>query len=214
MYNFIESKLIDYGFKKNNNEFVYTTNIVDGNFNLIVTILNNQLTTKVFDVVLGDEYILHKVDGSVGEFVGSVRSELENITLDIIKKCTKNVVYTNSQTLRLIDYVTNEYNIDLEFLWHKFPQHSIWRRKDNSKWFGLFGIVSGKKIGLNSNELVEILDVRMPFDDIVNNVDNISLFPGYHMNKKHWVTVVLDERIDDKTLFKLIDDSYILAKDK
>ena len=39
----------------------------------------------------------------------------------------------------------------------------------------------------------------------------IGIQPGYHMNKKHWNTVVTNSDIDDKLLFELINDSYDLV---
>jgi len=39
-----------------------------------------------------------------------------------------------------------------------------------------------------------------------------SVTPGYHMNKKHWNTVLLDETISDKEIFSWIDHSYELVK--
>jgi predicted DNA-binding protein (MmcQ/YjbR family) len=38
-----------------------------------------------------------------------------------------------------------------------------------------------------------------------------SVIPGYHMNKKHWNTVLLDGSIPDKELFSWIDHSYNLV---
>lgn len=35
--------------------------------------------------------------------------------------------------------------------------------------------------------------------------------PGYHMNKKHWNTVVLDGVIPEREIRKMIDDSYELV---
>ena len=35
--------------------------------------------------------------------------------------------------------------------------------------------------------------------------------PGYHMNKKHWNTIVLDGVIPERELRKMIDDSYELV---
>lgn len=35
--------------------------------------------------------------------------------------------------------------------------------------------------------------------------------PGYHMNKKHWNTVDIDESIPAKLIFQWIDDSYELV---
>ncbi len=39
-----------------------------------------------------------------------------------------------------------------------------------------------------------------------------SVTPGYHMNKKHWNTVLLDGSIPDAELFSWIDHSYNLVK--
>jgi predicted DNA-binding protein (MmcQ/YjbR family) len=39
-----------------------------------------------------------------------------------------------------------------------------------------------------------------------------SVTPGYHMNKKHWNTVILDGSVPDKEVFAWIDQSYDLVK--
>ena len=41
-----------------------------------------------------------------------------------------------------------------------------------------------------------------------------SVIPGYHMNKKHWNTVMVDGTIPDKEVFSWIDHSYNLVKKK
>jgi predicted DNA-binding protein (MmcQ/YjbR family) len=41
-----------------------------------------------------------------------------------------------------------------------------------------------------------------------------SVLPGYHMNKKHWNTVVLDGRVPKKIIFEMIDGSYNLVQGK
>jgi predicted DNA-binding protein (MmcQ/YjbR family) len=41
-----------------------------------------------------------------------------------------------------------------------------------------------------------------------------SVTPGYHMNKKHWNTVLLDGSVPDKEVFSWIDHSYDLITDK
>ena len=44
-------------------------------------------------------------------------------------------------------------------------------------------------------------DLRERYDDVQ---------PGYHMNKKHWNTVITDGRIPDREIKKMIDHSYEL----
>jgi len=41
-----------------------------------------------------------------------------------------------------------------------------------------------------------------------------AVLPGYHMNKKHWNTVVADGTLPDKLLLQQIDESYELVKGK
>ena len=38
-----------------------------------------------------------------------------------------------------------------------------------------------------------------------------SVVPAYHMNKKHWINVVMDGGISDKLVKKWIDESYDLV---
>jgi predicted DNA-binding protein (MmcQ/YjbR family) len=41
-----------------------------------------------------------------------------------------------------------------------------------------------------------------------------SILPGYHMNKKHWNTVIVDGAVPQKLLKELIDHSYDLVSTK
>ena len=38
-----------------------------------------------------------------------------------------------------------------------------------------------------------------------------GIIPGYHMNKKHWNTVLINDDVTDKHLFELIHQSYQLV---
>ncbi|MBK8611613.1 MAG: MmcQ/YjbR family DNA-binding protein [Chitinophagaceae bacterium] len=42
-----------------------------------------------------------------------------------------------------------------------------------------------------------------------------TVLPGYHMNKQHWNTIVVDGRLTAKQLKEMIDDSYdLIVKSK
>lgn len=41
-----------------------------------------------------------------------------------------------------------------------------------------------------------------------------NVIPGYHMNKKMWNTVLIDDTIDQRLIFEWIDDSFNLIIDK
>lgn len=39
-----------------------------------------------------------------------------------------------------------------------------------------------------------------------------NILPGYHMNKKHWNTIIADGRLSRKLIKEMVDDSYGLVK--
>jgi predicted DNA-binding protein (MmcQ/YjbR family) len=38
-----------------------------------------------------------------------------------------------------------------------------------------------------------------------------AVIPGYHLNKRHWNTVIIDGSLSDKTIADMIEDSYDLV---
>ncbi|MFR2768113.1 MAG: MmcQ/YjbR family DNA-binding protein [Thomasclavelia sp.] len=45
-------------------------------------------------------------------------------------------------------------------------------------------------------------------------IDNNRFYPGYHMNKNNWITIKLDNSVETKKIFELIDNSYNLSLKK
>ena len=206
------SKLSAYGFVYQEGSYIYTTGIVENQFKMIVSIEpGKDVKTKVLDNDLGDEYILHLTPDAVGSFVGKVRSEYNNVLQDIADKCFINNVFKSGQSRQVIAYLSEKYQNEPEFLWEKFPENAIFRRTDTNKWFAALLALPKHKLGINSDETVEILDLRINPEQIACTVDNQKYFPGYHMNKKHWITICLDGSVSIDEIFRRIDDSYLLA---
>ena len=59
---------------------------------------------------------------------------------------------------------------------------------------------------------VKVLNLKYSTDKILDIIDNKNIFPAYHMNKKHWISIVLDKNIKLETIKELIDISYSLVK--
>ncbi|WP_334092564.1 MmcQ/YjbR family DNA-binding protein [Helicobacter typhlonius] len=121
-------------------------------------------------------------------------------------------LFESENAQKIIEYVEQKYGDTLEYLWRKFPNNAIWRRKDNRKWYAALLKIPKSKLGLVSNECVEILNVKVDCAEIDFLVDCQKYFAGYHMNKKHWVTICLDGSVDFEELCERIDASYLLAK--
>lgn len=205
------NKLLEYGFIEENNQYILKHKIYNEQFEIIINIFDNEMYSKLIDLENDDEYILVDVATSSGEFVGKVRCEYENKLQDIINKCTVLNIFKSNQAKEIIKYVKEKYNDDLEFLWEKFDNNAIWRNKKNNKWYAALLIIQENKIGIESDKIIEIIDLRCQKDQINDFIDNIKVFPGYHMNKKSWITIKLDGSVEIEEIFKLIDNSYNIS---
>lgn len=210
---FNQAKLLNFGFKKAEKGYVIEKLLMGNQFELSVFVgLDSEVTTKLVEVETGELYSLHLVEGASGNFVGQIREEYNSFLESIADNCFEADVFKSKVSLELIEYVRTKYGDELEFLWEKFAGNAVVRRKDNSKWYGIFLTVSKSKLGLKDSTLAEMIDLRA--ENVENLVDNKLIFGGYHMNKKHWITIVLDGSVPVEKIKTMIDESYILANKK
>ena len=207
-------KLIEYGFNKENDKYIYKKDILDNEFMIYISISENEKYSKVIEKAWEDEYSLVDVEDAVGEFVGKIKTEYEKVIFDVIDKCFEKEIFKFDQTKEVIEYVKKKYNDELEFLWEKFDDNAIWRNKVNNKWYGLVLAINEEKLGINSDRIIEIIDLRYSKEEIEGIIDNKKIFPGYHMNKKSWITIKLDNSVETEEIIHLIDNSYELSLGK
>lgn len=205
------NELIKYGFIKENNRYIYKTKIQNNQFEAIIVISDKENYARLIDLENDSDFVLVDIEASNGQFVGKLRDEYDKIIEDIIIKCTSKKVFISKQAEKIIDYIKEKYNDELEFLWQKFDDNAIWRNKQNNKWYGILLKVSEKKLGIDSEKEVEIIDLRYQKEKIEFVVDSSKIFQGYHMNKNSWITIKLDETVNDLEIFELIDNSYKLS---
>jgi predicted DNA-binding protein (MmcQ/YjbR family) len=204
-------KLVPYGFTKNNATYSYTTNIVNDQFQTIITITEDgTVNAKVLDSA-SNEYVLHRIPEACGPFVSKVRADYENILHNIAEKCFEPNIFKSNYAQKIIQYVQTTYHDELEFLWPQFPNNAVFRRKDSNKWYGALLVLSKRKLGLNSDEVIDILDLKANPLEIEGMVDGQKYFQGYHMNKKHWYTLCLDGSVSIEEIFQRIAASYKLS---
>lgn len=206
------SKLIDFGFRQADNCYLYSRVLPHSDFIMKVCInASGKISAKIIDRALNEPYNLHLINGAVGNFVGQVKDQYKKMLSEIANKCCEPDVFKSQQTKELIDYVKNTYGDELEFLWPKFPYNAVWRRKDSAKWYAVLLTISKSKLGIDSDEIVEVIDLHTSPDKINTILDNEFYFPGYHMNKKSWYTIILNGSVDLSKICKCIDESYLLA---
>ena len=203
------AELIKYGFIKKNDNYVFKKTI-DNQFEVIIEI-GAFNSPRLIDLTTNEEYILVDVKESLGSYAASLKNEYEKIIEDIINKCTTRNTFKSKQAKLIIKYIKEKYDDDLEFLWEKFPNVAIWRNKKNQKWYGALMTITKSKLKLDSNELVDIIDLRC---NQINIKEKVNIYPGYHMNKNNWITIILDESISIEEIYNLIDISNSLSSKK
>ena len=109
-------------------------------------------------------------------------------------------------------YIREQYGITPEYPFARYPDVAIYRHGGNKKWFAAFMTVSGKKLGLSHDGILPIVNLKVAEEIRDSFLDGKTVFPGYHMNKKHWISVILDGSVSEDTLTFLLGVSYDLTK--
>ena len=148
-----------------------------------------------------------------GEFVNKVRDSYKEILIDIKNKCFETNYFINNQTNRINKYIKEKYNNNPEFLWEKTPGCGVYRNKNNDKWYAIIMNIDLSKIDDGSGE-VEIINVKLNEEKILELLKQKGFYKAYHMNKKDWITIILNDTLSDKEIIKLIDESYNIIDEK
>lgn len=95
--------------------------------------------------------------------------------------------------------------------WADTPDYSVFRHADNRKWFALIANVRYKTLNLDKPGDVDFINLKSDPDLIDEAITHPGILPAYHMNKRHWITILLDGSCDESKLKTLIDLSYRLT---
>ena len=206
-------KLEEFGFKLIDNSYCYHTSLLKNQFKMTIKInLDNLIFTEIIDTETNEPYVLHLLEMKRSGYSEKVYKAYSQILEKIQKECFEDEIFKANYTKEIIDYVKNKYGDELEFLWKKSPKNAVIRRKTSNKWYAVILTISKRKLNLDSDKIIEVINLHNIAEEIEKLIDNKKYFPAYHMNKKYWCTICLDGTVELKEIYKLIDISYELAK--
>lgn len=116
-----------------------------------------------------------------------------------------------TQAQRVMSFIESEYGDKAEYLF-EHDDTAVFRKGAKKKWYAVVMNISKRRLGIQSDEEIQVLNVKLSPDEIALLVDYKGYFPAYHMNKKHWCSIVLDETLCDDEIYFRINQSYILVK--
>jgi len=190
----------------------YEKIFLNNSFKAVIKINDNgEVNGKVYDLENDDEFLPLRIENNDGSYASKVKNEYEKILIDIRDKYFIKNYFIYPQSNRLTQLIIKKYGTQPEFLWEKFDGSGIFRNQDSQKWYAAILDVEGSKIKKGKQGIIEVLDIKLNPDEIQELLLQPNFYPAYHMNKKSWITIILDDSICDKMIMQFIDKSYKLS---
>ena len=211
-YQFNSKKAKEYGFVENQGVWTYSSTILQGDFLMMVTVEDGDLSFQVYDQETRDLYPQVHMESMRGTFVGTVREACLEVLYDIRKACFDVQEFLCPQTKRIMALVQEKYGNQLEYLWEKSPDTAILRHEGNQKWYAVLMKISWDKLEKGREGLVEAVNLK--HDQVSDLLVKKEIYPAFHMNKRYWISVPLDDSLSDEEILELIEKSWNLTLKK
>ena len=112
---------------------------------------------------------------------------------------------------KLAVYLADTYGCAGEDLFARYPNFAVFRHQGNKKWFAVIMDIPRKNLGLPGKEDISVVNLKCDTRLIGSFREEPGIFPGWHMNKTHWLTVSLDGIVDDEKIRFFVDMSHELT---
>ena len=112
-----------------------------------------------------------------------------------------------------LEYCRNTYNTTPDYPFDEDLETAVLRHGDNRKWYALVMRVSLRKFGFDSDEVIDVVNLKLPTEMFGSFGPSDGVYPAYHMNKLHWISVLLPDSPDDVVQF-LVNVSFEATKNK
>ena len=111
-------------------------------------------------------------------------------------------------------YIESTSGISPDHPFARYPDISVYRHIGNRKWFAVQMTVPKTTLRIKEDSMIDIVNVKCDPEVLRLFHHQPGIYPAYHMNRNHWLTVTLDGRVGDSTIEFLLGISYDLTKGK
>ena len=112
----------------------------------------------------------------------------------------------------LFDWCLQQYGTEPDYPWN--DDNAVLRHLNSKKWYGVVLEVNRRKLGLEGDSIVDVLNVKCDPIMIGSLRLQDGFFPAYHMNKDTWLSILLDRPDLDESINNLLNLSYELTRSK
>ena len=116
----------------------------------------------------------------------------------------------NRQEFEALIYDT--YGVRAEQPFARDPDTAVFRHALGRKWFAVIMKIPKCRLGIDEDGKIDIVNLKCADEIIFSMQQEDGIYPAYHMNKSHWLSVSLDGSVSDETVAWLLSISYDLTK--
>ena len=112
-----------------------------------------------------------------------------------------------------LEYCLDTYGTSPDYPFDDLLETAVLRHSYNRKWYALVMRVSRRKFGFDNDEVIDVVNLKLPTEMFGSFGVADGIYPAYHMNKLHWISVLLPDAPEDVIQF-LVSVSFEATKDK
>ena len=206
-------RLIEYGFIEQSGIFQYQTRLEDTGMYALITVDNNAVSGSVLDEFTDEEYVAVHTVGKKGNFAIKVKTAYLACLSDIARNCFEKRMYSSNQANIMHEWMINQLHdtADHPFTKSQNSKRTVdndftaYKPNDCDKMYALMFTIDKRKLNKVCKEtLVDAVNIKVEPSKVEDLLQLHGFYPAYHMNKKHWVTAILDDTIKDEMLKELL----------
>jgi len=110
-------------------------------------------------------------------------------------------------------YCLNTYGTSADYPFDEDFETAVFRHDSSRKWYAVMMRVSRHKFGFDSDAVIDVVNLKLPLEMFGSFGAADGVYPAYHMNKVHWISVLLPDAANDLVEF-LVNTSYEATREK
>ena len=207
------SRLAKFGFTESDGRWIYSELFMNGDFKAVVNVSpKGNVSGTVFETATDDEFLPLRVENMEG-FAGEVRTEYRKILENIKANCCRINYFVHPQSNRLTQAIFENYGDEPVFPWDN-DASGVFKNPDNGKWYALIMCINRSKLDKKLSGDIEVVNIKLDEAKIPELHKQNGFYPAYHMNKKNWLTITLDDTVPDDVLLALVAESHTFTLGK
>ena len=112
-----------------------------------------------------------------------------------------------------LSHCFDTYGTAADYPFERDFETAVLRHAGSRKWYAIVMRVSRRKFGFDSDEVIDVVNLKLPIDMFGSFGASDGVYPAYHMNKLHWVSVILPDAPEDVVHF-LLNASFEATKSR